>query len=186
MRIDLETVENCIILKAQEGNAEAMDYLVERHRPLIHSLSMRIHCYYMEKEELIQAGMLGFLQAVKRYREDYDTKLTTYAVPWILGEMKKAMRRLRLSIETLSLDKELDCDGYNLQSVIQGNSDIGESCIDLHMALEKLDQEEQILICLRYFREKTQKDTSILLGKSQAQISRKEKAALDKLRMLLT
>jgi len=58
--------------------------------------------------------------------------------------------------------------------------------IDLRLALAKLSTEEQIVICMRYYRDKTQRESAVLLGKSQAQISKMERRALNTLYGLLS
>ena len=57
--------------------------------------------------------------------------------------------------------------------------------IDLKTAFVSLKPEEQKIIALRYFRGKTQKETALLLCKSQAQISKAERRILDRLRCQL-
>ena len=81
-----------------------MQALLERHHALIRALALRIHCLYMDKEALIQAGIVGFMQAVKHYQPDHGAKLTTYAVSWILGEMKKALKWEYTPAGMVSLD----------------------------------------------------------------------------------
>jgi len=93
MRIDEDDRETKWINLAKNGDAEAMQALIEMHLPLIRTLSSRLRVSYIEKEVLIQAGSIGLMQAIKHYSYGMETKLTTYAVPWILGEMKKALRR---------------------------------------------------------------------------------------------
>ena len=43
-------------------------------------------------EDLYQIGCMGFIKAIKRFDTSYDVKLSTYAVPYILGEIKKFIR----------------------------------------------------------------------------------------------
>ena len=57
--------------------------------------------------------------------------------------------------------------------------------VALRMAMNELEAEEQRVVLLRYYRDMTQQETARLLGRSQAQISRIERRALDRLRTLL-
>ena len=45
-----------------------------------------------ETEDLYQIGCMGFIKSIKRFDTSYDVKLSTYAVPYILGEIKKFIR----------------------------------------------------------------------------------------------
>ena len=47
---------------------------------------------YSNKEDLFQVGCIGLIKAYNNYRDDYNTKFTTYAYPYILGEIKKYIR----------------------------------------------------------------------------------------------
>ena len=181
MHIDDAEMERIVL--AQQGDMQAMQALVDLHLPLIGALAARLRIPYMEKDALIQAGCMGFMQAVRRYACGRETKLTTYAVPWILGEMKRAIRR-----ETsfcLSLDGEAESGEGSLLCTLSGSEGIDVTAVDLRMAHEKLTEDLRMVVCLRYFRDKTQKETALLLKKSQTQISRMERQALDHLHALL-
>ncbi len=43
-------------------------------------------------EDLYQIGTIGFIKAIKRFDTSFDVKLSTYAVPYILGEIKRFIR----------------------------------------------------------------------------------------------
>ena len=43
-------------------------------------------------EDLYQIGTIGFIKAIKRFDISFDVKLSTYAVPYILGEIKRFIR----------------------------------------------------------------------------------------------
>ena len=146
---------------------------------MIVMLSTRVYTPYIERDVLIQAGCIGLMQAVKHYQQEMDVKLITYAVPWILGEMKKALRREAAS--GISLEGMTESEERRSISMLCGCEGVDLSWVDLRMALEKLSDELRLVICLRYFRDKTQKETAVLLQKSQTQISRLERQALDEL-----
>jgi len=177
--------ESCVIARAQDGDAAAMQWLITRHQPLLYALASRIRCMQLEREVLIQAGIIGLMQAVKRYQAGCGAKLITYAVPWILGEMKSALRRELSPCASISLEYEAEERGNRCLELC-GEKDIDLRIMDLRAAIKKLEKEQQQLICLRYFRDKTQKETALLLKKSQAQISRMERQAMDKLHALLS
>ena len=177
--------EPMLIALAQRGDKAAMGTLLARFQPLLWSLSRRIgSTAEIPWEELVQAGNLGLMQAVRRYDKAQNTRLTTYAVPWILGEMKRTLRGMQ--IRCLSLEEERGEESLSLMDRLQGAEGVDLERVDLRLAMQQLPQEAQTLICLRYFRDKTQAETAQLLHKSQAQVCRLERRALDQLHDLLT
>lgn len=184
MQSDPAIFSQKMIRAAQEGDPQAMDGLLRMHQGMIHLLAGRLRCQSSSMDELIQAGNLGLVRALERYDCSLNTKLITYAVPWILGEMRRMLKQIEKS--TYSFDRPMDEAGQTLLDVLAGEEGINIQHIDLRMALEKLSSEERMLICLRYYRDKTQRESAELLGKSQAQISRLERQALDTLRALLS
>ena len=62
--------------------------------PLLRALSARFYAcsYSASREDLFQAGCVGILLAARRYQAGYGAKFSTYALPWILGEMKRTLR----------------------------------------------------------------------------------------------
>lgn len=59
---------------------------------LIWSIVKRFCGRGYETEDLYQIGCMGFIKSIKRFDTNYDVKLSTYAVPYILGEIKKFIR----------------------------------------------------------------------------------------------
>ena len=80
------------ILKAQNGDKDEMAILVENNQGLIWNIAKRFFGRGYDKEDIYQIGCLGFIKAVRRFDSNYDVKLSTYAVPYILGEIKKFLR----------------------------------------------------------------------------------------------
>ena len=177
--------EKTLVCLAQNGDASSLSILIEKHYPLIRSLAQRV-CSTMEKDALIQAGCLGMIQAVKHYRCEQEVKLITYAVPWILGEMKKALRHEIMPSADFSLEQKWGTEEDRFIEHIAGYDGIDLRSIDLHVAFDMLDQDERRLILLRYYRGKTQKETAMMMRKSQTQISRIENRVLDALRIQLS
>ena len=173
-----------LIREAQSGNAQALDGLLRIHQRMIDRLAGRLCCEYISREELTQAGNLGFMHALRHYDISKNAKLMTYAVPWVLGEMRRALRWIESGV--YSLDKDIDGNGQTLYDVLAVDEGMNIKYIDLRLALAKLSREEQLLICMRYYRDKTQRESAVLMGKSQAQICKLERRALDTLHRLLS
>ena len=80
------------IIEAQKGNQEMMTKLIEENNGLIWSIVKRFKDRGYELEDLYQIGTIGFIKSVKRFDTTFDVKLSTYAVPYILGEIKRFIR----------------------------------------------------------------------------------------------
>ena len=80
------------IIKAQNGDKDEMAKLVENNQGLIWSIVKRFLGRGYDKEDIYQIGCLGFIKAIRRFDSEYEVKLSTYAVPYILGEIKKFLR----------------------------------------------------------------------------------------------
>ena len=80
------------ILKAQSGNKELMSKLIIGNSNLIWSIVTRFKDRGYETEDLYQIGCIGFIKSIKRFDSNYEVKLSTYAVPYILGEIKRFLR----------------------------------------------------------------------------------------------
>lgn len=77
---------------AQEGNQEALDRLVKNNTGLVWNIVKRFNGRGYESDDLYQIGCVGFLKAIKRFDTAYEVQLSTYAVPYILGEIKRFIR----------------------------------------------------------------------------------------------
>jgi len=80
------------ILKAKQGDAKAMEALIKDNMGLIASIVKRFKDRGYELEDLYQIGIMGFIKSIKRFDTQYDVKLSTYAVPYIMGEIKRFLR----------------------------------------------------------------------------------------------
>ena len=84
------TVES--IIKAQEGDKEELEKLINENNGLIWSIVKRFNGRGHELEDLYQIGCIGFIKSIKRFDTSFDVKLSTYSVPYILGEIKRFIR----------------------------------------------------------------------------------------------
>ena len=66
-----------------------MTRLVNDNQGLIWNIVRRFTGRNYEIEDLYQIGCMGFVKAIKRFNTDFDVQFSTYAVPYILGEIKK-------------------------------------------------------------------------------------------------
>lgn len=81
-----------LISRAQQGQTEASEELVQENSGLIWSVAKRYLGRGVEPDDLYQLGCLGFLKAVNGFDLTYGTQFSTYAVPKIAGEIRRFLR----------------------------------------------------------------------------------------------
>ena len=80
------------IIKAQNGDKDEMTKLVEENQGLIWNIAKRFLGRGYDKEDIYQIACMGFIKSIRRFDASFDVRLSTYAVPYILGEVKKFLR----------------------------------------------------------------------------------------------
>ena len=79
-------------MKAQAGDKEAREQLVQKNIGLVKSIVSRYTARGVEKEDLIQIGMIGLIKAIDNFDTTYEVRFSTYAVPMIAGEIRRFLR----------------------------------------------------------------------------------------------
>ena len=97
-----------IIIKAKNGDKEELGKLIDNNNGLIWSIVKRFQGRGYELEDLYQIAVIGFIKAIKRFDTSFEVKLTTYAVPYMIGEVKRFIRddgpiKISRSIKELGL-----------------------------------------------------------------------------------
>ncbi len=234
-----EEEKRALLIKAREGDTEARNALVMGNLRLVLSVVGRFNQKKESVDDLFQVGCIGLIKAIDNFNLELDVKFSTYAVPMIIGELRRYQRdnnavrvsrgmrdlaykalstkeeisrsegreasiseiakRLEVSeksvgeameaiIEPVSLFDSVYGDGEDTVYVIDKLADENESdeawveSISLKEALKKLTPREMNIIERRFYKGKTQMEISAEIGISQAQVSRIEKGAIDKLR----
>lgn len=212
--------------------SSSLDEIVGSNLGLVHSCANRFRGRGIEYDDLYQAGCLGLVKAAKNFDSSLGFAFSTYAVPVILGEIKRLFRdggsvkigralkeKARLAMikkeeitvilgrePTVSeLSDELGTDPSETAMLLNASApvvsltsnDEDENQFDLPVesheisvsdsialkqVLHSLDEKERMLIELRYYRGMTQSASARVLGMSQVQVSRKEKAILEFIR----
>ncbi len=80
------------IVKAQSGDEEAMASLVKNNLGLVYNIAKRFSGRGYELEDLNQIGALGLIKSIKKFDTSFDVQLSTYSVPFIMGEIKRYIR----------------------------------------------------------------------------------------------
>lgn len=210
------------------------DAFIEQNLGLVHACAGRFRGRGIEYDDLYSAGCMGLVKACDNFDESRGVCFSTYAVPVILGEIKKLFRdsgtvkvsrslkelgmRVQAAREhhmkvcgtepTLSqLAEELNEPAENITLAIQAaqpamsltpeNTEDGDRQLDipvdspeealaerisLEEALRALPEQDQQLIRLRFYGNKTQSETAKVLHTTQVQISRRERRILSLLR----
>ena len=213
------------------------DAFIEQNLGLVHACAGRFRGRGIEYDDLYSAGCMGLVKACDNFDESRGVCFSTYAVPVILGEIKKLFRdggtvkvsrslkelgmRVQAAREhhmklcgtepTLSeLAEELDEPVENITLAIQAaqpamsltpeNTEDGDRQLDipvdspeealaerisLEEVLHALPEQDQQLIRLRFYGNKTQSETAKVLHTTQVQISRRERRILSLLRRRL-
>lgn len=78
--------------KAKNGNENSKQILFINNSPLIKSIIRRFKNKGVEYDDLYQIASIGFLKAINNFDESFGVKFSTYAVPMIIGEIKRFMR----------------------------------------------------------------------------------------------
>ena len=91
------------LLAAKNGDEEAMERVVSSNLGLVKSIALHFTGRGVEAEDLIQIGSLGMINAIRGFQAEKECKFTTYAVPLIMGEIKRFLRDdgwIKISRET--------------------------------------------------------------------------------------
>ena len=133
------------IKKAQEGDKFELERLIRQNNGLIWSIVKRFYGRGYDAEDLYQIGCMGFIKSIKRFDTTFEVKLSTYCVPYILGEIKRFIRddgpiKISRSIKDLAikikeLQKEYSKKGKDI-SIEQIAKELKLSKEDIIFAME--------------------------------------------------
>ena len=81
-----------LIFRAQNGDESASETLIIENTALVKSLALKFRDRGTEFEDLMQIGMIGMLKAINSFDIERGTAFSTYAVPLIVGEIRRHLR----------------------------------------------------------------------------------------------
>lgn len=228
-----------MLKKIKNGENDLKDEFIEANLRLVLSIIKKFNNRGENINDIFQVGVIGLIKAIDNFDISQPVQFSTYAVPMIIGEIKRYLRdnsafRVTRSLRDLayliSQEKEkyvrekneeptideicklvnaskedvvLAIDSmvapmsiydsvYNdggdqifLLDQLKNEKEESEQLIDniaIKQMLNKLNEKERRIIERRYFQYKTQTELASELGVSQAQISRIEKNALEKIK----
>ena len=99
-----------LIARAQEKDELALADLVNGHIDLVWSVVHKFPQNNVDKEDLFQVGCVGLLKAIEGFNRAFDTTLSTYAIPLIIGEIKAYMR----SLSPVKVSRQIKMNAYKI------------------------------------------------------------------------
>ena len=184
---------------AQKGDQSAKELIVKNNLGLVWSIVHRFKNNYYDKEDLFQIGCIGLMKAINNFDVHYGVQFSTYAVPIIMGEIKRYFRddgtiKVSRSLKELNLkinktkEKLITLYGYEptVQEIAKELEDKHHTMwfekIALKLEIEKLDEKEKLILYMRYQLDFNQEKVAQRLNISQVQVSRLEKKIITKLK----
>ena len=233
-----ESEKNELLKKSQAGDKDARDELVKGNLRLVLSVIQRFANRGENMDDLFQVGCIGLIKAIDNFDTTMDVKFSTYAVPMVIGEIRRYLRdnnSVRVSrsmrdtaykamqikervlseqgrepsveeiakelemrkedvvlameaiVEPVSLYESVYSDGGDTIYVMDqiGDKNDDSNWLDeilLREEIQKLSPREKRILTLRFMQGKTQMEVANEVGISQAQVSRLEKGALNKIK----
>ena len=171
----------------RRGDRRARTRVIEQNLPLVHALARRFAGPSEPIDDLVQVGAIGLIKAVDGFREDRGNDLGAYAVPTIVGELRRHLRArtaaasgtssARPSTEPLLGEEPVDA-----RSATEAE---GEERALVRTALKALGPRERRIVALRYYRDWSQQRIAEEVGLSQVQVSRLLTTSMLKMRQAL-
>jgi RNA polymerase sigma-B factor len=123
------------------GDARARERLIELHLPLVRALARRYAGRSEQLDDLIQVGSIGLIKAIDRFELDRDVELTTYAIPTVIGEIKRHFRDKGWAVHVPRRLKELSLQLTQLVEELSGTLGRSPTVAEIAEAA-KVDEEE--------------------------------------------
>ena len=196
--LTMEQESECL-KKMKNGDLEARNELIERNMRLVAHVAKKYQSPEDEMEDLISIGTIGLIKAVETYKEDYESRLATYAARCIDNELLMHFRAKKKTSKEVSLYEPIgtDKEGNQIQLldvVVSEDEDVVE-LLEQDRKVRRLNEiipqtlsgRELFIIINRYGlygkKTMTQREIARKLGISRSYVSRIEKRAIEKLRL---
>ena len=108
-----------LIELVQNGDNEAKEILIESNLGLVRSIVTKFLNIGYERDDLFQLGSIGLIKAIYKFDPTFNVKFSTYAVPMIIGELRRYLRdnnsiRVVISMFGRETPVELELDQISL------------------------------------------------------------------------
>ena len=227
-----------LLKKSHNGDKNARDELINGNLKLVLSVIQRFNSRNENYDDLFQVGCIGLIKAIDNFDISQNVRFSTYAVPMIIGEIRRYLRdynpirvsrsirdtayhamqikeeimsqtqkeptveeiaeKMGIKKENVVLALEAIVDPVSLYEPVYfdagdtiyvmdqiGDNNTEENWIDeilLKKSIEQLSDREKKILSLRFMNGMTQTEVASEIGISQAQVSRLEKGAMDKIK----
>ena len=239
LRVLTEEEKTALLKRMREGDASARDELISGNLKLVLSVIKRFSRRGENPDDLFQVGCIGLIKAIDNFDLTLGLRFSTYAVPMIIGELRRYFRdnnaiRVSRSVRDLAykalqakeelsaslgrepkieeIAKKLDVkreevvnaldaivdpislyepvysesgDSIYIMDQISDDKNTDESWLEsiaINEAIARLSPRERKIILMRFYDGKTQMEVAKEISISQAQVSRLEKGALERIR----
>ena len=118
-----------LIKRAKDGDNEALEFLTEMNLHLVSSISKKFLNRGYEYDDIFQIGCIGLVKAINNFDESFNVKFSTYAVPMIIGEIKRFLRddgMIKVSRSVKNTARKLHYDKDALTKVLGRDPTIEE------------------------------------------------------------
>lgn len=231
---------NALLRRYKDGDKSARDELISGNLRLVLSVIQRFSNRGESVDDLFQVGCVGLIKAIDNFDITLGLRLSTYAVPMVIGEIRRYLRdnsAIRISrsmrdtaYRALQIKEKLTNENQREPSVSEIAKAMDKPCeeivfaldgimdpvslyepvysdsggdticvmdqvgdtkntdenwlekIALKEAISRLNDRERRILSLRFFDGKTQTEVAEEIGISQAQVSRLEKGAIDRIK----
>lgn len=233
-----EAEKSALLHRLKGGNAAARSALIEGNLKLVLSVVQRFAGRGENPDDLFQVGCVGLIKAIDNFDVSHEVRFSTYAVPMIIGEIRRYLRdnsSLRVSrsikdtayrvmqakerltalhqrepsveeiatdlaidrqdvvlalesiVDPLSLNEPVYSDGGDTIFVMDqvGDADDDRNWLEeilFKQAIRELTERERRILTMRFMAGQTQMEVAREIGISQAQVSRLEKGALERIK----
>jgi len=129
------------IEKAKKGDKHAQSVLIEKNMGLVWSIVKRFQNRGYEAEDLFQIGCIGLMKAITKFDSSYEVKFSTYAVPMIIGEIKRFLRDdglIKVSRSLKELSIKVKATKENMLKELGREPAIGEIAESLNIPSEEI------------------------------------------------
>lgn len=135
-----------LLVKVRSGDEQAKEQVVKDNLGLVWSIVHRFKNSYYDKEDLFQIGCIGLLKAINHFDPSYNVQFSTYAVPIIMGEIKRYFRDDGTIKVSRSL-KELNIKVTKAKEILQAENNEEPTVeevaryleVDVHDVVEAID-----------------------------------------------
>lgn len=230
-----------LFVKIKDGDNEAREKFIQGNLRLVLSVIQRFNGRGESVDDLFQVGCVGLIKAIDNFDTTLNVQFSTYAVPMIIGEIRRYLRdnnpiRVSRSIRDLAykalqakeklsklnqkeptveeISKELGIpkeeivvsldaiqDPISLQEPVyndgaesiyvmdqvkdvKNTDELWAENITITEAMKKLNDREKVIVNKRFFDGRTQMEVAEEIGISQAQVSRLEKSAIERIKKM--